>query len=96
MHTIRVTDLYHAAYLAANGCDLVDIECQLFMDKVVCTLIFSGENLDELTTSFMKRDACMNLYTFRMAYTNISECVNNAKRSYKDSQKQRASQGGRL
>jgi hypothetical protein len=82
MPRIKVTDFYHAAYLVANGCDLIDSECQMFMDKAICTMTFEGSRVDELTNDYLGREAVINLYTFRQAYVRVNDYVMETKRNY--------------
>lgn len=83
MPTLNVTDLYQAAYLLTNGCEVEEVQCIPAGGAIACRLTFSGEELDTLSERFLQRSAEVNLFAFRQAYNQIHSYVHQAKKSYR-------------
>lgn len=83
METVAVTDLYQASYFLLSGCALTGVECAPSSGKhIQCTLFFSGQNLEGLKDNWFNRRAMVNLWAFRLAYSQIHSSIDEAKKGY--------------
>jgi hypothetical protein len=82
METAQITDLYQASYFLLSGCELVGIECIPTGGAISCRISFRGEHLEELTQQWWDKQAVVNLWTFRSAYSQVNGYVHQAKKSY--------------
>jgi len=87
METVQITDLYQASYLLLSGCELTGIECIPTGGAVSCRMSFQGQSLAELTQSWWDKEAIVNLWAFRSAYSQINSYVHQAKKSYDQTQR---------
>ena len=82
MESVEVTDLYQASYYLLSGCEITGVECRQAGTGSSCRLTVQGPNLAELASAWFERQAVVNLWTFRNAYTEINSHVQQAKRSF--------------
>ncbi len=82
METAQITDLYQASYFLLSGCELVGIECIPTGGAMSCRISFRGERLEELTQQWWDKQAVVNLWAFRSAYSQVNSYVHQAKKSY--------------
>jgi hypothetical protein len=82
METVEVTDLYQASYYLLSGCEITGVECIRAGKGTSCRLTVQGANLATLASDWFERQAVVNLWTFRNAYTEINSHVQQAKRSF--------------
>lgn len=82
METADVTDLYQASYLLLAGCVLTGIECIPTGGVISCRLRFQGDGLQRLLDTWWDKEATVNLWDFRSAYSQINSFVHQAKKSY--------------
>jgi len=83
MDTATVTDIYQASYYLLSGCEVTGIECNPSGSKnLVCTLYFQGINLVSLKDSWFSKRAMVNLASFRTAYGQVHEIIDQAKKEY--------------
>lgn len=87
METAQITDLYQASFLLLSGCELTGIECIPTGGTVSCRMSFRGQALAELTQSWWDKEAVVNLWAFRSAYSQINSYVHQAKKSYDQTQR---------
>jgi hypothetical protein len=87
METAHITDLYQASFLLLSGCELTGIECIPTGGAVSCRMSFRGTALAELTQSWWDKQATVNLWAFRSAYSQINSYVHQAKKSYDQTQR---------
>jgi hypothetical protein len=96
MKVKEVTDLYEAAYLIVNGCNLLGVSCIPLSLSLACRFSFSGENLNSLEEVYYQKEACVNLHAFRSAYSQVNSYMHEAKKSYDRQQRQQKKLGGRI
>lgn len=89
MEHAEVTDLYEAAYLVVEGCRVEGVRCIPLSKSVGCTFTVSGERLGKKREAFVEKQATVNLYAFRSAYTQVNGYLVEAKKAY--DREQRAS-----
>ncbi len=90
----EVTDLYEAAWLAANGCRIEEVECVPLSGTLACRFTFSGNTLSELEETFFQKAAVVNVHVFRSAYGQVNSFVHEAKKSYDRRLRELRRQGG--
>ena len=66
-------------YPAVNS---VGIECIPTGGAISCRISFRGERLEELTQQWWDKQAEVNLWAFRSAYSQVNGYVHQAKKSY--------------
>lgn len=82
METVEVTDLYQASWYLLSGCDILGVECIRAGSGTSCRILVQGHNLAELASRWFEREAVVNLWQFRNAYSEINSHVQQAKRSF--------------
>lgn len=82
METVEVTDLYQASWYLVSGCEILGVQCIPAGSGTSCRIQVRGANLAELSDTWFEREAVVNLWTFRNAYSEINSHVQQAKRSY--------------
>lgn len=82
MEQAQITDLYQASYYLLSGCEILGVECIPTGKTTNCQITVQGENLTVLARQWYDREAKVNLWGFRNAYTQINSHVQQAKRSY--------------
>ena len=82
METAEVTDLYQASYYLLNGAKVLGVECIHTGAGTNCRIELSGTNLSTLADAWFDKKAVVNLWAFRIAYTEINSHIQKAKRSY--------------
>lgn len=82
MERAEVTDLYQASYYLLSGCEITGVECIKAGNGTSCRIYLQGANLVSLAEDWFGREAVVNLWTFRNAYTEINSHVQQAKRSF--------------
>jgi hypothetical protein len=94
METAQITDLYQASYFLLSGCELTGIECIPTGGAISCRISFRGARLEELTQEWWDKKACVNLWAFRSAYSQVNGYVHQAKKSYDLSRRRPGREGG--
>ena len=87
MEHADVTDLYEAAYLVTEGCRVEGVRCIPLSKSVGCSLAISGEGLESGRKAFAGKQATVNLYAFRGAYTQVNGLVHEAKKAWEKEQR---------
>ena len=77
-----VTDMYEAAWLVANECQIEGVECIPLSEGLTCRFEFSGSNLGFLEELFLKKEAQVNVHAFRRAYGQVNSFIHEAKKNY--------------
>jgi hypothetical protein len=80
MEHIEVTDLYEAAYLVMQGGRLEEVACIPLSTSIACKFTFSGEALAQAREVFRRKEAEVNLFAFRGAYTQVNGFMQAAKK----------------
>jgi len=98
METAELTDLYQASYYLLSGCEILNITCSKATTGTNFRIHVQGTNLATLAQAWADREAVVNLWAFRTAYTEINTYVQQAKRRFELSyrfHRVSASRGGR-
>ncbi len=82
METVEITDLYQASYYLLSGCEILGVECLKTGNTTNCRIHVRGADLAKLAEDWFNKQAVVNLWTFRNAYTEINSHVQQAKRSF--------------
>jgi hypothetical protein len=82
MQKAEVTDLYEAAYLVLNGGRLEEVRCIPLSATIACKFTFSGHSLESAQEQYRQKEAVVNLYAFRGAYTQVNGFMHEAKKSF--------------
>jgi hypothetical protein len=82
MENVEVTDLYEAAYLVTEGCRIEGVRCIPLSSSVGCCLTVSGLSLSLKRETFHKKEAVVNLSSFRNAYTQVNGLMHEAKKAW--------------
>jgi hypothetical protein len=88
MERIEVTDLYEAAYLVLQGGRLEEVACIPLSSSIACTFTFSGETLALDQEAYRRKEAEVNLYAFRGAYTRVNGFMHEAKKAFERERRQ--------
>jgi hypothetical protein len=88
MQRAEVTDLYEAAYLVLKGGRLEEVACIPLSSSIACKFTFSGEHLSQARESYQKKEAVVNLYAFRGAYTQVNGFMHEAKKNWERERRQ--------
>lgn len=94
MQTMPITDLYEAAYLVLSGNTLESITCIPLSKTLACRFMFSGEAIEQRLEEVRSRSACVNLSTFRSAYSTVNSFAHEAKKSYERERRIQRKDGG--
>jgi hypothetical protein len=87
MESVDVTDLYEAAYLVAEGGRICGVQCIPLSRSVGCSITITGEELGGRRAEFAGKQAAVNLFCFRNAYTRVNGLVHEAKKAFDREQK---------
>ena len=87
MECAEVSDLYEAAYLVVEGCQIEAVRCIPLSKSLGCSFSFSGEGVGQKRETFQGRRAAVNLYAFRSAYTQVNSYLVEAKKAYEREQR---------
>jgi hypothetical protein len=90
MECAEVTDLYEAAYLVTEGCQVEGVRCIPLSSSVGCCLTLSGHNLSARRETFHRKEAVANLSSFRNAYTQVNGLMHEAKKAFQRERRQGA------
>jgi len=82
MERVEVTDLYEAAYLVCEGCQVEGIRCIPVSRSMSCSIAIAGEGIGKKQELFHDWCAEANLHTFRNAYTQVNGLVHEAKKAW--------------
>jgi hypothetical protein len=82
MERVEVTDLYEAAYLVLKGCRLEEVACIPLSSSIACKFAFSGESLGRDQEAYRRKEAEVNLFAFRGAYTRVNGYMHEAKKHW--------------
>ncbi len=82
METVEITDLYQASYYLLSGCEILGVQCIKTGNSTNCRIQVRGAALEVLSQAWFDKQAVVNLWTFRNAYTEINSHVQQAKRSF--------------
>ena len=86
MESVEIIDLYEAAYLITKGCRIEEVRCvPLSSVSLGCSIMVSDSDPDllEKRKTFWRKEALVNLYSFRNAYTQVNGLVHEAKKAFK-------------
>ncbi|MCL2318571.1 MAG: hypothetical protein FWC45_00680 [Treponema sp.] len=82
MEHADVTDLYEAAYLLCEDCQIEGVQCIPVSRSMVCSIRITGEGLPKKRETFNDWCAEVNLHTFRNAYTRVNGLVHEAQKAW--------------
>jgi hypothetical protein len=82
MEKAEVTDLYEAAYLVVQGGRIEGVKCIPLSSSLGCAFTFSGDALSLERERYRSKEAAVNLYAFRGAYTQVNGYMHEAKKAY--------------
>ena len=92
LERIDVTDLYEAAYLVTEGGRIEEVQCIPLSRSIGCCITITGEGLSRRRETFQLKQAVVNLFAFRNAYTQINGLVHEAKKAWDREQKRNRDQ----
>lgn len=84
MRRVATRDLYEGVYYGMNQCVLETIEGKMENGRLLCEMIFTGDNLAELQTRFFQGTAEVNLIEFRRYYAHLNSFLVKEKRKLKN------------
>jgi hypothetical protein len=88
MKRVEVTDLYEAAYLVVQGGRIEGVQCIPLSSSLGCTFTIGGEGLEAEQERYRRKEAAVNLYTFRGAYTQVNGYMHEAKKAFERERRQ--------
>ena len=92
--SVEVTDLYEAAYLVTEGGRVEGVRCiPLSSSSVGCCVTISAPSIVPKRETFHKKEAIVNLNSFRNAYTQVNGLVHEAKKAF-DRERKRDREAG--
>ena len=83
--SVEIVDLYEAAYLITQGCRIEEVRCvPLSSTTLASSIMVSDPDTDllEKRKTFWRKEATVNLYSFRNAYTQVNGLVHEAKKAF--------------
>ena len=83
MDRITTTDLYEGSFYVTRGFELDAVACIPVNGKPVCQFTFTGPTILDANRRYMTHEANVNLLDFRRAYSQLSQVMAEAKRTYK-------------
>ena len=89
MERVEVTDLYEAAYLLTEGGRVEGVRCIPLSASVGCCVIVSGPSLSPIRETFRRKEAVVNLSSFRNAYTQVNGLMHEAKKAWVKEQREK-------
>ena len=89
MERVDVTDLYEAAYLVTEGGRIEGVQCIPLSQSIGCCISVAGEGLTRKRETFQLKQAVVNLFAFRNAYTQVNGLVHEAKKAWDREQKRK-------
>jgi len=88
MECVEVTDLYEAAYLIMEGGRIEGVRCiPLSSNSIGCCVTISAPCLSPKREVFHRKEAVVNLSSFRNAYTQVNGLMHEAKKAWQREQK---------
>ena len=90
MERVEVTDLYEAAYLVTEGGRIEGVRCIPLSSSVGCCLTIAAPALTPKREAFHRKEAVVNLSSFRNAYTQVNGLVHEAKKAWGRERRQEA------
>ena len=88
MKRVEVTDLYEAAYLLVQGGRIEGVTCIPLSSSLGCTFTIGGEGLEGEQERYRRKEAAVNLYAFRGAYTQVNGYMHEAKKAFERERRQ--------
>jgi hypothetical protein len=82
MQRAEATDLYEAAYLVVQGGRIEGVQCIPLSSSLGCTFTISGEGITAEQEEYQQKRAEVNLYAFRLAYTQVNGLMREAKKAW--------------
>ena len=95
LERVEVTDLYEAAYLVTEGGRVEGVRCIPLSSSVGCCLAINGSSLSHKRETFHRKEAVVNLSSFRNAYTQVNGLVHEAKKAWTRERSSREQRQGR-
>ena len=92
MESVEIIDLYEAAYLITKGGRIEEVRCVPLTSSILgCSIMVSdpAPDLLEKRKTFWQKEAMVNLYAFRNAYTQVNGLVHEAKKAFKKELRQK-------
>ena len=83
MDTVTTTDIYECCYYLLNGCELTTIEGRPLNGRIACEVTFTGADINNLQIKYFQNKANVNLFSFRRAYSQINNYIQQAKKKLK-------------
>ena len=96
MESITTSDFYEASYYLLNQCSVQTIQCIPINGRTACKFTFEGDNLGPLQITYFQGRAEVNLLQFRRAYGQVNSYAYEAKKRWKQEQRQEAGNGGEV
>lgn len=93
MESVEVTDLYEAAYLVTEGGRVEGVRCIPLSSSVGCCVTVSAPSLTPKRETFHRKEAAVNLNSFRNAYTQVNGLVHEAKKAWVKERRNRREAG---
>ena len=84
MKTISTRDSYEAAYYLLNKCELIEIEGTRMNGKIICNLIFSGNNIASLQLTYLNGEAEANILNLRRMVGMVTSWINTSRKKFKN------------
>ena len=96
MRKVSTRDIYEAAYLLLSGAELTEIEGTTVNGKIICNLIFTGEDIASLQLTYLNGEAEANILNLRRMVGQVNAWIHSSKRKFKNQLENNLSQGGEL
>ena len=77
-------DIYEAAYMLLNKCQLEDIEGIQVNGRIICNLLLTGENINQLQITYLNGEASANILDLRRMVGQVNEWVHQSKKKFKN------------
>ena len=82
LERVEVTDLYEAAWLVTEGGRVEGVRCIPLSSSVGCCLTIAAPGIVPKREIFHRKEAVVNLSSFRNAYTQVNGLVHEAKKAF--------------
>jgi hypothetical protein len=84
MNQVATTDLYEAAYYLLNGCKIEEIVGKEANDRVVCSIILTGDKIVQHQLTYLNGDAEANIISLRRMVGQMTAWVNQSRKKFKN------------
>ena len=85
---IITSDVWEAAYMLIKGASLDEIEAIQVDTRIICRIILTGKNINQLQINYLSGQAEANIFSLRRMVGQVTAWIHSAKKKFKHQLKQ--------